>query len=142
VYVWVSGFASEGDGPEQASATAKDASVGDGNDIDSIPRHVDARRERSIQRDDGPLHDARQQRQLLQRRGRGWRRQRRRPLQGRAGRQRTCDGEDFQQSGEDNTWGVGGVLYVPCHGAGDHAVTISVRDATVLDRAVKCDAAA
>jgi len=138
VYVWVSGFASEGDGPEQASATAEGATVAD-SDVDWI--RVSLTRGESA-----PYAEDQLSYTILAPNGDSLT-----PNPNADGddalcinavaTSQTCD-DDFHSDTNTNEWDVGDVLYVPCQGEGDHSVTISVRDTTVLDATIDCDTGA
>jgi hypothetical protein len=147
VYVWVSGFASEGDGPEQASATADGASVGtDENDIDWI-------RVSLTRGENAPYDESQVTYTVLDPNGNS-----RTVSDGGSADDFLCTAATIDSTGDPehcadadefydddtatdtNTWDVGEVLYVPCQAEGDHSITISIKGTTVLDTNVDCDA--
>jgi len=149
VYVWVSGFASEGDGPEQASATAEGATVAD-SDVDwirvSLTRgenapYAEDQVNYTVLDDSGNSFSAAHADTSIRTGGQDYLCTDASSSSGATGQ--VC-GTDFHdgQAYDSNDWGVGGVLYVPCQGEGDHSVTISIKDTTVLDSVVDCDTAA
>lgn len=54
----------------------------------------------------------------------------------------SCDGTDFHQTGQENTWNVGETLFAPCQEADEHDAIISIKGTTILDTTVRCDTAA
>ncbi|PSG97196.1 hypothetical protein BRD56_05920 [Thermoplasmatales archaeon SW_10_69_26] len=129
VYVWVSGFASEQEGPEQASATASGVDLGDNGDVEWVKVTLTSGENAPYGSDDVTTSgtdpsgnslaidthfctDAKQ------------------------GGSDECT-NDFKSSSSD--WKVGQNLWVPCQEEGTHLVTISVRDSTILDTSVTCD---
>jgi flagellin-like protein len=142
VYVWVSGFASEDQGPEQASATAEGASVG-GDDVNWV--RVSLTRGENAPYDEGQASYT-----VLDPNGNS------NTPQGADSddkNDKLCTSanaesgnvsctSDFHVKSTSNTWDVGEVLYIPCQAAGDHSVTISVEDTAILDSTVECDASA
>lgn len=148
VYVWVSGFASEDSGPEQASATARGFEKG-GNDVNWI-------RVTLTKANNAPYDESDVSYTLLDPSGNS-----RTVLdQGDASTNdflctsaektgtdpETCqDGNEFyddDSTTDTNSWDAGQTLYLPCQESGDHSVTISVKGTTILDSTVTCDAVA
>jgi hypothetical protein len=143
VYVWVSGFASDDTGPEQASATAEGASVG-GDDVNWI--RVSLTRGENAPYDEGEVSYT-----VLDQDGASFTANKtsgdsddvlcEAAAASSSSNVDFCDTNAFHD-GTSSTWDVGEVLYVPCQGDGDHSVTISIKETTVLDSTIDCDAKA
>ncbi|PSG97195.1 hypothetical protein BRD56_05915 [Thermoplasmatales archaeon SW_10_69_26] len=151
VYVWVSGFASEQDGPEQASATAKAIDLNDNGDEEWIQVTLTQGENAAYKEDDvtysatdsdgNSLGDA----HLCVA-----------AQNGGASASDSAQGECLRDHGGDGTldtadeterfftdlasndWDVGEYLYLPCQKEGNHIVTMSVRDSTILDVSIDC----
>jgi len=161
VYVWVSGFASDTSGPEQASATADGTAVGSNGDINWIrvsltdaenapydesqisytvldPDGASFSPNKTTNDDPGDdvlCTSAKAQAST----GVVWCDDQNDEAEFHDGD--TNDGNPGTGNGtdNDNSWAAGGVLYVPCQAEGDHSITISVKDTTILDSTVDCE---
>jgi flagellin-like protein len=131
VYVWVSGFASDDTGPEQAAATAKGVDLDDDGDVEWIRVTLTSGENAPYDFEDVTNSTtANNGTQIgetcMDAQGATW-----------SGGNISCDGTEF--SGGDS-WDVGDNLWMPCLGDGTHLTTWSVRDSTILDGSVDCDA--
>ncbi len=139
VYVWVSGFASEDSGPEQASATARGFST-TGSDTNWI-------RVTLVKGENAPYGEKQANYTLLDPNGESYSADDSSATNYLCTDAKvttgSCTNAFHDGTGTDaNTWDVGEVLYIPCQDSGDHSVTITVRGSTILDSAVNCDVAA
>ncbi len=129
VYVWVSGFASEDTGPEQAAATAKGVDLSGDGDVEWIQVTLTSGQNAPYSWSDvtnsTTAPDGTSAEQICE------------TAQGEWGNDWCTD-----NFGSGDSWDVGGNLWIPCQGDGNHIVTISVSGTTILDARVSCDAAA
>lgn len=127
VYVWVSGFATEDSGPEQAAATAKGVDLNGDGDVEWVQLTLTSGQNAPYSWSDvtnsttapdgtavGELCETAQ-------------------LTG-------SDCTDGFESGD--SWDVGENVWVACQDEGNHLITLSVSGTTILDARVSCDAAA
>lgn len=126
VYVWVSGFASDTEGPENANVRAQGyESSGGSTDFvrltltagDGAPYAISVVSLEVIDDTGTVLTD--KAKYLCAG-----------PAAGTAGECTTPASED---------WGVGNSLFVPCQGDGTHQITVTISGSTVLDTSIGCD---
>lgn len=125
VYVWVSGFASEDTGPEQASATAKVVDLDDNGDVEWVRMTLNKGNNAPYSHDDVTIsatgHDGSS-------------------ITAVAKTAQACtEGTDCFGDTSSDEWDVGENLWVDCTGAGNHIISVSVRGTTILDSTIKCD---
>ena len=46
---------------------------------------------------------------------------------------------DFEDDASDTNWAIGESLFIGCRGDGQHQITVTIRGSTVFDDAVNCD---
>ncbi len=123
VYVWVSGFAAEDTGPENAAATAKGADLGGDGDAEWVQVTLTSGENApysfddvgfSVTANDGTSVDTIHK--------------------------NATTGATHEFSSGDS-WDVGENMWIACQGDGNHLLTVSVSGTTILDTSVSCDAA-
>jgi flagellin-like protein len=127
VYVWVSGFASDQEGPEQASATATGVDLDDNGTVEWVKVTLTSGENAPYSAEDVTFSVT---------------------DQSGAAQNFACDDasnaaceggtEEFRAT-DDDEWDAGQNLWIPCQGDGNHLITASVRGSTILDASVKCD---
>lgn len=126
VYVWVSGFATEDSGPEQASATAKGVDLDDNGDVEWIKITLNKGNNAPYGSDDVTIsataNDGSSLTNICE-------------TAQMSGSPSTCT-DDF---GSSDSWDVGENLWIQCNAAGNHAITASVKGTTILDTTIKCE---
>ncbi len=142
VYVWVSGFATEDSGPEQAAATAKGVDLSGDGDVEWIQITLTSGQNAPYSHDDvtysatapnGTSLSAADADHLCT------------SAQTDGTHNFCADGTEFFDG--DNEWDVGQNLWIPCGSEGDadsndsgnHPITVSVSGTTILDTSVSCD---
>lgn len=136
VYVWVSGFASDQDGPEQASATASGVDLDGGDGVEWIKLTLTSGE--SAPYAAGDVTNSTTD-----------------PSGGSVGylcvdaSTVPCTDDEVKVFREavdggysGDSWDAGENLWVPCQEEGNHLLTISVGGSTILDTSVSCDEAA
>ncbi len=128
VYVWVSGFATEDSGPEQAAATAKGVDLDDNGDVDWIQVTLTSGENAPYSADDVTNSTTDNSGNTI-----GF-------VCTDASDAANCDGSatEFREADGDE-WDVGENLWIPCKGDGTHLLTFSVSGTTILDTSVSCD---
>ncbi len=131
VYVWVSGFATQDSGPEQAAATAKGVDLSGDGDVEWIQVTLTSGQNApytndsvsfSVTGSDGASVTAVCETA--------------RATDDPATVLGDCDDEFNDDS---DGWEVGSNLWVPCQGDGNHLVTVALRGTTILDTSISCD---
>jgi flagellin-like protein len=134
VYVWVSGFATEDTGPEQASATASGADLDDNGDVEWIQLTLTKGENAPYDAADvtnSTIDDSGSSIGFL--------------CTDASAADCASSNEHFredQTNYDGDSWDVGETLWVPCQGPGNHQVTISVGGTTILDQTTSCDQSA
>jgi flagellin-like protein len=129
VYVWVSGFANEQEGPEQASATASGVDLDDNGDVEWVKLTL-------TQGENAPYDEADVTISATGNSGNALNLCE--SAQGTAGTPNTCSTAWGDGSG-DTTWDTGENLWFSCEGDGNHVVSASVGDTTILESSIDCD---
>lgn len=131
VYVWVSGFSNQDSGPESASATARGLDLDNNGQTEWIRMTLVRGENAPYLGSDVTISATDQVGTVIDT------------------ATRLCETADLDGAAactnlfaDTETWAVGAVLYVPCGGDGNHAITVSVRGTTILDSVVECDEAA
>jgi flagellin-like protein len=129
VYVWVSGFASEDTGPEQAAATAKGVDLDDNGDVEWIQVTLTSGQNAPYKASDVTNSTTDNTGSSVD-------------LVCMTASNADCSGNSdrFQEHIDpEDEWDVGENLWIPCNDEGNHLMTFSVRDSTILDTSVSCD---
>jgi len=129
VYVWVSGFATEDTGPEQASATASGVDLDDSGDVEWVKLTLTKGENAPYEEGDVTVTatgNSGNDLNICE------------DAQGSTGSPNTCTTPWGDDSG-DKKWNVGENLWFSCEGSGNHLVSASVGGTTILDQSVTCD---
>jgi flagellin-like protein len=129
VYVWVSGFASEQEGPEQASATATGVDLDDDGDVEWAKITLTSGENAPYDFEDTSISttdvNGTSVNEVCTTAEWSW-----------SASPPECGGQTWAS---DQSWGSGENLWVACQGDGSHLITVSVRGSTILDSSVSCD---